>query len=56
MNFSDKYGKRRYHGFHDVYGVIYKKEGIRGLYRGFGVSSVGIFIYRGTTTFFQYFS
>ena len=27
--------------------MIYKEEGIRGLYRGFAVSCVGIFLYRG---------
>ena len=43
-----QYGNRKFkHGFHDVYGIIYKEEGIRGLYRGFAISCVGIFLYRG---------
>ena len=34
-------------GFKDVLSKVYKSDGIRGLYRGFVVSSVGLFIYRG---------
>jgi len=30
----------------DCLGKIYAKEGITGLYRGFAISVVGIFIYR----------
>lgn len=44
---ADKNGKRKYKAFYDVYTKIYKSDGFRGLYRGFGVSCVGIFIYRG---------
>ncbi|CBY09847.1 unnamed protein product [Oikopleura dioica] len=40
--------KRVYeNGFKDVLSTVYKSDGIRGLYRGFLVSSVGLFIYRG---------
>ena len=34
-------------GFKDVLSTVYKSDGIRGLYRGFFISSVGLFIYRG---------
>lgn len=41
-----KGGEKSFNGIFDVAGKIYKKDGILGLYRGFGISVVGIFIYR----------
>jgi len=43
----DKDGKRKYTGIVDVYRKIWRTDGIRGLYRGYSLSVVGIFIYRG---------
>ena len=40
-------GKRQFNGIIDVYVKTVKSDGIRGLYRGFSVSCVCIFIYRG---------
>lgn len=40
-------GKRKYSGLIDVYRQTYNSDGISGLYRGFGVSCLGIFVYRG---------
>lgn len=42
-----KDGKRQFTGLADVYKQILAQEGIRGLYRGFCVSCVGIIVYRG---------
>merc|ERR1712226_187340 len=42
-----KGGQRQYNGLLDVYRQTLKTDGIAGLYRGFGISVVGIFIYRG---------
>merc|ERR1712168_1049806 len=42
-----KDGKRQYNGLIDVYTKTLKSDGIQGLYRGFAISAVGIFIYRG---------
>jgi len=42
-----KDGKRQFTGLADVYRQILAQEGIRGLYRGFAVSCVGIVVYRG---------
>lgn len=42
-----KDGKRQFTGLADVYRQILAQEGIRGLYRGFCVSCVGIIVYRG---------
>jgi len=42
-----KGGERQYKGLIDVYTKTLKSDGIQGLYRGFGISVVGIFIYRG---------
>jgi len=42
-----KDGKRQFNGLADVYRQILAQEGIRGLYRGFCVSCVGIIVYRG---------
>jgi len=42
-----KGGERQYNGLIDVYTKTLKSDGIQGLYRGFGISVVGIFIYRG---------
>jgi solute carrier family 25 (adenine nucleotide translocator) protein 4/5/6/31 len=42
-----KAGTRQYSGLIDVYRQTLKSDGIGGLYRGFVISCVGIFIYRG---------
>lgn len=40
-------GERQFNGLIDVYRKTFKSDGIVGLYRGFGVSVVGIIVYRG---------
>jgi len=40
-------GKRQYNGLIDVFVKTLKTDGIQGIYRGFVISCVGIFIYRG---------
>lgn len=40
-------GKRQYNGLIDVYRQTLKTDGIQGIYKGFTISAVGIFIYRG---------
>jgi len=40
-------GQKQFNGIMDVYAKTYKQDGIAGLYRGFVISFVGIFIYRG---------
>jgi solute carrier family 25 (adenine nucleotide translocator) protein 4/5/6/31 len=42
-----KGGERQFNGLVDVYVKTMKSDGIQGLYRGFVISCVGIFIYRG---------
>jgi len=42
-----KGGERQFNGLVDVYTKTLKSDGIQGLYRGFSISAVGIFIYRG---------
>merc|ERR1712213_181418 len=42
-----KGGERQFNGLIDVYTKTIKTDGIQGLYRGFTISCVGIFIYRG---------
>jgi len=42
-----KDGTRQFNGLIDVYVKTLKSDGIQGLYRGFTISCVGIFIYRG---------
>merc|ERR1712064_137614 len=42
-----KGGERQFNGLVDVYVKTIKSDGIQGLYRGFTISAVGIFIYRG---------
>jgi solute carrier family 25 (adenine nucleotide translocator) protein 4/5/6/31 len=42
-----KDGKHKYKGLSDVYKQTLASDGIGGLYRGFVISCVGIFIYRG---------
>merc|ERR1712106_316156 len=42
-----KGGERQFNGLIDVYSKTLKTDGIQGLYRGFTISAVGIFIYRG---------
>merc|ERR1719232_1634100 len=44
---KSKTGTRQYSGMVDVYVKTIKSDGIQGLYRGFVISCVGIFIYRG---------
>ena len=41
-----KGGERQFNGLIDVYAKTLKSDGIQGLYRGFSISAVGIFIYR----------
>jgi hypothetical protein len=41
-----KGGERQFNGLVDVYVKTIKSDGIQGLYRGFVISAVGIFIYR----------
>merc|ERR1712061_223406 len=43
-----KGGERQFNGLIDVYVKTLKSDGIQGLYRGFTISAVGIFVYRGT--------
>ncbi|KAH8945391.1 hypothetical protein BDL97_12G038200 [Sphagnum fallax] len=40
-------GERQYNGLLDVYKKTLQTDGIRGLYRGFGISCTGIVVYRG---------
>merc|ERR1712158_277778 len=42
-----KKGERQFNGLVDVYVKTFKTDGIQGLYRGFVISAVGIFVYRG---------
>merc|ERR1711872_59383 len=42
-----KGGERQYKGLIDVHAKTLKSDGIQGLYRGFVISCVGIFVYRG---------
>merc|ERR1719513_173822 len=44
---KSKDGKRQYNGMFDVYAKTIKSDGVQGLYRGFVISCVGIFVYRG---------
>jgi len=44
---SKKGGEREFNGLIDVYKKTMQTDGIQGLYRGFNISFVGIFIYRG---------
>jgi len=44
---SGKGGERLYTGLADVYKKTLKSDGFQGLYRGFTISFVGIFVYRG---------
>merc|ERR1711935_903132 len=44
---GSKGGERQYSGLIDVYRKTMATDGIAGLYRGFAISAVGIFIYRG---------
>lgn len=38
---------RQFNGLADCLGKVYKSDGLLGLYRGFGVSVLGIVVYRG---------
>jgi len=42
-----KSGQRQFKGMIDVYVKTIKSDGIHGLYRGFVITCVGVFIYRG---------
>ena len=42
-----KSGEQQFNGLFDVFGKTFRSDGIRGLYRGFGPSVVGIMVYRG---------
>jgi len=42
-----KGGERQFNGLIDVYRKTLKADGIQGIYRGFAISCVGIFVYRG---------
>lgn len=44
---SKKGGEKQFNGLLDVYKKTFAKDGIAGLYRGFVISFVGIFVYRG---------
>merc|ERR1712025_882201 len=44
---KSKDGTRQYNGLIDVYKKTLASDGIGGLYRGFVISAVGIFVYRG---------
>jgi solute carrier family 25 (adenine nucleotide translocator) protein 4/5/6/31 len=44
---KSKDGTRQYNGLVDVYRKTLQSDGIQGLYRGFAISCVGIFVYRG---------
>merc|ERR1711951_139216 len=44
---AGKGGERQFNGLIDVYRKTLASDGIQGLYRGFVISAVGIFIYRG---------
>jgi len=44
---AKKGGERQFNGMLDVYKKIYQSDGIAGLYRGFTISAIGIFVYRG---------
>jgi solute carrier family 25 (adenine nucleotide translocator) protein 4/5/6/31 len=44
---AKKGGEKQFNGIVDVYKKTYAQDGIAGLYRGFVISAVGIFIYRG---------
>jgi solute carrier family 25 (adenine nucleotide translocator) protein 4/5/6/31 len=44
---SKKGGEREFNGLIDVYKKTLATDGIQGLYRGFNISFVGIFVYRG---------
>jgi solute carrier family 25 (mitochondrial adenine nucleotide translocator), member 4/5/6/31 len=44
---SKKGGQRQYSGMVDVYKQTIATDGVAGLYRGFVISCVGIFVYRG---------
>ncbi|KCV68506.1 ADP,ATP carrier protein [Fonticula alba] len=44
---ASKGGSRQFNGLVDVYRKTIASDGIRGLYRGFNISCVGIIVYRG---------
>ncbi|KAI3521855.1 hypothetical protein L1887_11330 [Cichorium endivia] len=44
---DSNHNKRQFNGLFDVYNKTLATDGIRGLYRGFGISIVGITLYRG---------
>jgi len=44
---AKKGGERQFNGLVDVYRKTFASDGLRGLYRGFNISCVGIVVYRG---------
>lgn len=44
---SKKGGSREFNGLFDVYKKTWASDGFAGLYRGFNISFIGIFVYRG---------
>jgi len=44
---AKKGGERQFNGLVDVYRKTLATDGVQGLYRGFNISCVGIFVYRG---------
>merc|ERR1711997_1298110 len=44
---KSKTGERQYKGIIDLYVKTIKSDGMQGLYRGFTISCISIFIYRG---------
>ena len=49
---NDRKGNREFKAFYEVYQKL-AKGGAQNLYKGFAVSSVGTFIYRGIFVFVQ---
>ena len=52
VDMNDKKGNREFKAFYEVYQKL-AKGGVQNLYKGFAVSSVGTFIYRGIFVFVQ---
>jgi len=47
VDIGRKKEERQFKGIADCVRQVYRSDGIKGLYNGFGVSLFGIFIYRG---------
>ena len=52
VDMNDQKGNREFKAFYEVYQKL-AKGGVQKLYKGFAVSSVGTFIYRGIFVFVQ---